>query len=220
MKKESNKGFKKLVLLLLLFVGLGASVTAGAYWASSVAVTNAAPKDTSLVVTVGKGQAVTATYALDLGTPQNSMKKGSYSGSTFTEAEPQTAVTNLVPTSRVVDNTAANYNAVQFTVEVLWGVGFSTTGITNNDVVTTSTFTSTLNSALIGDTEYSVQLATGTAQLFNVIITPASNNIEVGTSVPVTVTIVFANEPADKDMYDLVATKLLTVSLSFEVAAV
>lgn len=217
MKKGSNKGFKKLVLLLLLFVGLGASVTAGAYWASSVAVTNAGAKDTSLVVNVGEGQEVTATYTLDLGTPQTSMKKGSYDGSTFTEAE--TAVTNLVPTSRVADN-PANYNAVQFTVEVLWGVGFSTTGITNNDVVTTSTFTSTLNSALIGSTEYSVQKALGTAQLFNVIITPASNNIEVGTKVPVTVTIVFANEPADKAMYDLVAKKVLTVSLNFAIAAV
>lgn len=219
MKKESNKGFKKLVLLLLLFIGLGASVTAGAYWASNVAVTNALAQDTSLEVTVGEGQEVTATYTLDLGTPQTSMKKGSYNGSTFTEAATQTAVTNLVPTSRVADNTA-NYNAVQFTVEVLWGVGFSTTGITNNDVVTTSTFSSTLNSALIGGTEYSVQLATGTAKLFNVIITPASNTIEVGTKVPVTVTIVFANEPANKAMYDLVAKKVLTVSLNFAVAAV
>ena len=40
MEKNSNKGLKKLVLLLLLFVGLGASVTAGAYWASSFTVTD------------------------------------------------------------------------------------------------------------------------------------------------------------------------------------
>jgi len=219
MKKGSNKGFKKLVLLLLLFIGLGASVTAGAYWASNVAVTNAGAKDTSLEVTVGEGQEVTATYTLDLGTPQTSMKKGSYNGSTFTEAATQTAVTNLVPTSRVADNTA-NYNAVQFTVEVLWGVGFSTTGITNNDVVTTSTFSSTLNSALIGGTEYSVLKATGTAKLFDVIITPASDTIVVGTKVPVTVTIVFANEPANYAMYESVKNKQLTVSLKFAVVAV
>jgi len=57
MEKNSNKGLKKLVLLLLLFVGLGASVTAGAYWAS---ITAKNPTDATgdLTVNIGEGKEI------------------------------------------------------------------------------------------------------------------------------------------------------------------
>ena len=58
MEKNSNKGLKKLVLLLLLFVGLGASVTAGAYWASSFTVNTPEVAEGTVTVEVGEGKTV------------------------------------------------------------------------------------------------------------------------------------------------------------------
>ena len=65
MEKNSNKGLKKLVLLLLLFVGLGASVTAGAYWLESFTVNPPTQGTGEVEVTVGVGGEVTVSTNLD-----------------------------------------------------------------------------------------------------------------------------------------------------------
>jgi len=71
MEKNSNKGLKKLVLLLLLFVGLGASVTAGAYWASSFSVTLPGESTGTVTVEVGEGKTVTVITELNAETTGN-----------------------------------------------------------------------------------------------------------------------------------------------------
>ncbi len=71
MEKKSNKGLKKLVLLLLLFIGLGASVTAGAYWASSFSVTLPGEATGTVTVEVGEGKKVTVITELNAETTGN-----------------------------------------------------------------------------------------------------------------------------------------------------
>jgi hypothetical protein len=71
MERNSNKGLKKLVLLLLLFVGLGASVTAGAYWASSFSVTLPSEATGTVTVEVGEGKIVTVITELNAETTGN-----------------------------------------------------------------------------------------------------------------------------------------------------
>ena len=57
MKKNQNKkGLKKIILLFLLFVGLGAAITAGAYWVE-ITFTTLEEQTGNYVVQIGQGDA-------------------------------------------------------------------------------------------------------------------------------------------------------------------
>lgn len=113
MERNSNKGLKKLVLLLLLFVGLGASVTAGAYWASSLTVTLPAQATGTVEVEVGVGQAITVSTSLSAAT------------------DGDTKV--LVPADFVVD-TSTQTATKEFTVTATWSRTDTFAGIDLDDI--------------------------------------------------------------------------------------
>ncbi len=100
MERNSNKGLKKLILLLLLFVGLGASVTAGAYWASTFTAASPIEDATGdLTVTIGEGES----YEL-----QTTLAFGTQSGDTTLPLVP----TNYAVSGSSTDTREININGV------------------------------------------------------------------------------------------------------------
>ena len=188
MEKNSNKGLKKLVLLLLLFVGLGASVTAGAYWASSFTVTAPAEATGTVEVEVGEGQAIAVSTSLSAAT----------SGDTKV----------LVPAGFVVDEN--NQTATKsFTVTASWAM-VATNGIELEDI--------NQNGVISAGDVVITGVSETDAALFTVTVTPASSGTIVlgGTNlIKVTVTM---NEPIDKAQYDRVANAEITITFPLNIA--
>ena len=195
MKKGSNKGFKKLVLLLLLFVGLGASVTAGAYWASSVTVSNPTEANGTVNVKVGTGQAVTVTTTL----------------SAATAVAGDTKV--LVPTGFINDANTETASK-SFTVTASWTMS-PTAGVSLDDVLTTRTITA--GTPVVTAPAVAGWTAADSA-LFTVIVTPASpGSIELGGTNEITVTVTMS-EPADANQYARVANADITITFTLNIA--
>ncbi|MCK9493495.1 MAG: hypothetical protein M0Q00_03895 [Acholeplasmataceae bacterium] len=198
MEKNSNKGLKKLVLLLLLFVGLGASVTAGAYWASSFTAADATNPNGELTVTIGKGGVVELETKLDLGTQEND------------------GVLPLVPSDHIVPGTT---DRRVITIRADWAVA---PGVNSEYTTGLGTVSGTLN-AEIG-TNYSLfgkELTsaeqTAINEMFTVEVTTIDVPITIGGSSYIEVTIIFENEPTTKAFYDLVAEGQLIITITLSV---
>lgn len=189
-KNQNKKGLKKIILLLLLFVGLGASITAGAYWAAAYTIQAPESIEKTYTVDIGQGKTETVTTTL-VATGSNGETK------------------ELVPYGKVVDpNTQADN--VSFDITVKWNIGGDFgAGYTGSGTLVASTVSVT-NS----DNDDITLLF---EELFTVTYTIAPNEIDLGSEAVVTVKVVFANEPANKAEYDQVANKELTLKVKFEV---
>ncbi|MDD2575003.1 MAG: hypothetical protein PHD47_00885 [Acholeplasmataceae bacterium] len=191
MEKKSNKGLKKLVLLLLLFIGLGASVTAGAYWASSF--TAASPTDATgnLTVTIGEGDA----YEL-----QTTLAFGTQSDDTALE---------LVPTA--YKDGVSSTDTRLISIDGVWAV-------VPEGEYTLASATGTLSGVITGYSLGSLSEAE-IDEMFSISITTNEVAIEFGSSQEVVVTVVFHTEPATKALYDVVANGTLTINITLSVVA-
>jgi len=196
MERNSNKGLKKLVLLLLLFVGLGASVTAGAYWASNFSVTLPGESTGTVTVKVGVGQEITVSTSLSAAT----------SGDTKV----------LVPAGFVVDE--ANQTATKsFTVTASWTMG-ATDGFDEDDV--TQNYKIVVGDYVIKYTGTETSLDQDAYDLFSVDIAfTVSEAIELGGENIIRVTVTMA-EPDNVEIYNKVADKDITITFSLNVVGV
>ena len=193
MEKNSNKGLKKLVLLLLLFVGLGASVTAGAYWAASLTVTPPAEATGTVKVNVGVGQDITVSTSLSAAT----------SGDTKV----------LVPAGFAKDEENETDSKV-FTVTASWTMG-ATDGFDEDDV--TQNYKIVVGDYVIKYTGTETSLDQDAYDLFSVDIAfTVSEAIELGGENIIKVTVTMA-EPDNVEIYNKVADKDITITFTLNV---
>ena len=187
-KNQNKKGLKKIILLLLLFVGLGASITAGAYWVSYETYTIPAPSsiDGTYTVNIGQGEPVPVTTTLAAFGSNGETKK-------------------LVPTGYVVDSNSQT-DSVSFNITVSWDrdAAFDTsyTG-TGNLVASTLSLENTAGDDL--------------EELFTVTYSVATNPFALGSDTVVTIKVVFTQEPADLTEYNKVANQDLSLTVQFAV---
>ena len=201
MEKNSNKGLKKLVLLLLLFVGLGASVTAGAYWASSFTVKAPDNATGDLTVSIGKGGVVELETTLTLGTQVNDR------------------VLPLVPT--LYKDNVTTTDTREITITGNWVVA---SGVNSEYTSGLGTVNGTLNAG-IGE-NYSLLGKTLTDDeqaeingMFTVTVTTIDVPITIGGSANIVVTVVFHTEPSSLALYKKVAEGQLIITITLSVDA-
>jgi hypothetical protein len=197
MEKNSNKGLKKLVLLLLLFVGLGASVTAGAYWASSFTVTLPTEATGTVNVEVGVGQPITVSTSLEAVDTIATVGAGK----------------KLVPAG-FVGNDENKTDTKSFTVTANWTMG-TTTGFDEGDV--TQNYKIEVGTYAIKYTETEILLDTDAAAVFSVNFAfTVSEAIELGGENIITVTVTMA-EPDNVEIYNKVAGEDITITFTLNV---
>ena len=194
MDKNSNKELKKLVLLLLLFVGLGASVTAGAYWASSFTVNAPAAQATGTVnVTIGQGETITVSTNLNAVTAE--------AGDTDV----------LIPNTITAGD--GETHTKSFTVTATWST--ETTGTVG--IVQSGTISVVEDSVVIeGLSSADSESLNAVKALFIVTITPESGTIQLGQEPTFTVTVTMT-EPANKAQYEIVKNANITITFKLKV---
>ena len=192
MERNSNKWLKKLILLLLLFVGLGASVTAGAYWASTFTAASPIEDATGdLTVTIGEGES----YEL-----QTTLAFGTQSGDTTLP---------LVPTNYAVSGSSTDTREIN--INGVWSV-------VPEGEYTLESATGKL-SAVINSSSIAGVDPADFALMFTVTVQTNNVNIAFGSSEQIVVKVVFHTEPASKALYDLVANGTLTINITLSVVA-
>lgn len=195
MERNSNKGLKKLVLLLLLFVGLGASVTAGAYWASSFTLTLPDEATGTVTVEVGEGGVVIVTTAL---TPEITGDDDKLIPSTMTPGEGET-------------------NTKSFEVAATWSTETAgTVGIVQSGTISISAVISAVSKTDVSYTGEDDPFLAADKALFTVTVTPESGTIQLGQEHTFTVTVTMT-EPANEAQYDRVANANITITFKLEV---
>ncbi|MCK9517325.1 MAG: hypothetical protein M0Q87_14980 [Ottowia sp.] len=187
--KNKTKGIKKLTLLLLLMIALGASIVAGAYWASLV-VAPPATNSGDVLVTIEEGKEVETTITIE---PAGIDPTGK----------------PLVPYGYEDANSESNLNIV-FN-HVMWdGVGAKgakgAKGALSVSVV----------SFHIGTQVYTQDSEGLYGGLFTITL-PAVKEITAGTPEVVNINLEFTHEPQSKDVYDLIANNTITIVFGFEV---
>lgn len=193
MEKKSNKGLKKLVLLLLLFIGLGASVTAGAYWASTVTATLPTAADGVLTVNIGEGAAYEFATTLSL----DQIANGDLP---------------LVPHGRVEAGISTDTREITFTAN--WVVAENDKQYIDGLASKAGQLNATIDSYSFEDLDDMTEIN----KMFSITITESAL-IEVGASAEIVVTVYFKAEPESKELYDLVANKELTINITLSVVA-
>eukprot|EP01155_Anaeramoeba_flamelloides_P023097 Anaeramoba_flamelloidesa630_267.p2 GENE.a630_267~~a630_267.p2 ORF type:complete len:183 (+),score=20.20 a630_267:882-1430(+) len=117
--------------------------------------------------------------------------------------------TAIVPTS--IDE---NNDSITYVYTVVWDE------TSNDSVLTGSTATLSATAALAIPSSNPTNVTSNELDLFDVSVSIGNASLTFGDSTTVTITVIFDTEPADQAQYDLIASAVLDLNVTFTIGSV